>query len=317
MLKRIYKKLKKYNTIVIARHIGPDPDALGSQIALRDILVNAFPRKRVYAVGVPASKFKFMGSLDKMAEEFYEDSLLIALDTPLSNRLDGVDSSRFKDSIKIDHHPLLEEFCQTEWIDEGASSVCQMIMELCYKMKIKINKYAAERLFMGLVSDTNRFLFDYTSTKTFELTTKLLREAKIETPPLYEELYLKPLNEIKFQGYIAQTMSVTENGVGHILLKDETIKEYKVDTATAGNLVNNFNYIEEILVWVMVTEDPKQNVYRVNIRSRGPIINGAAEEYNGGGHKYASGTRLTDYGQVEELIKKLDDICKQYKEEHQ
>ena len=37
--KRIYKAIKKYNTIVIARHIGPDPDALASSLALKDIIL--------------------------------------------------------------------------------------------------------------------------------------------------------------------------------------------------------------------------------------------------------------------------------------
>lgn len=55
--KQIYKKIKEYNIIVIARHIGADPDALGSQFALKSIILNLFPDKKVYAVGNPASKF--------------------------------------------------------------------------------------------------------------------------------------------------------------------------------------------------------------------------------------------------------------------
>ena len=43
--KQIYKKIKKYNTIVIARHVGADPDALASQIGLRDAIKNKFPKK--------------------------------------------------------------------------------------------------------------------------------------------------------------------------------------------------------------------------------------------------------------------------------
>ena len=45
--KKIYKKIKQYDTIVIARHIGPDPDALASSLALKEIILNTFPKKKV------------------------------------------------------------------------------------------------------------------------------------------------------------------------------------------------------------------------------------------------------------------------------
>ena len=66
--KKIYKEIKKYPNIVIARHIGADPDALGSQFALRELIKNKFPKKQVYAIGNPSSRFKFMGILDKIVE---------------------------------------------------------------------------------------------------------------------------------------------------------------------------------------------------------------------------------------------------------
>ena len=69
VIKKIYKKIKKYNTIVIARHIGPDPDAVCSQIALRDTIKATFPSKNVYAVGMSVSRFKSFGTLDKINEE--------------------------------------------------------------------------------------------------------------------------------------------------------------------------------------------------------------------------------------------------------
>ena len=62
MFNKIYRKIKKYNTIVIARHVGADPDALASQIALRESIKKTFPKKNVYAIGYTASKFKYLGN---------------------------------------------------------------------------------------------------------------------------------------------------------------------------------------------------------------------------------------------------------------
>lgn len=313
--KGIYKKIKKYDTVVLARHVGADPDALASQIALRDIIKNTFPKKNVYAVGTPASKFKYIGLLDRFDDTYYNNSLLIVLDTPDSKRVDGVTPSLFTDSIKIDHHPFVEKYCNLELIDDSASSACQLVVELVFNTKLVMTKEAAEKLYMGIISDTNRFLYYYTTPKTFSLVSKLIEKTNIDFTKLYEIMYLRPMKEIKFQNYIASNMTITENGLGYIKIADDILKEHNVDAATAGNLITNFNYIEEMIVWVMFTEDVANNYIRASIRSRGPIINEAASHFGGGGHIYASGARLKNFDDADLFIKELDEVCKKYKEE--
>lgn len=311
--KQIKKQIKIYNNIFIARHIGADPDALGSTIALRDLIKEKYPNKSVYAIGNPANRFKFMGNLDKV-ENIPKNSLLIVLDTPDSKRIDGIDINEFDFIIKIDHHPFIEKYANIEYIDDTASSTCQIILEFIYTCHYKLNKNIAEKLYLGIASDTNRFLYDYTTVKTFELVTKMLKETKINFTSLYESLYCKPLNEVKLQGYIYQNMTVTENGVAYIKITDALIKEFGIDSASAGNMINNLNYVNEILVWIFLSEDVKSNVIRANIRSRGPVINEVASHYGGGGHKFASGARLADWDLADKLISSLDELTKKYLE---
>ena len=317
MKKEIYNKIKKNDKIVIARHIGADPDALGSSIGLKEIILNTFPKKKVSVIGVYSSKFKYMGKLDKLDESEISESLLIVLDTPDTKRIDGIkDVTKFKDVIKIDHHPEIDHFGNTTWVDDTESSVCQMIIELAYETKLKINKSAAEKLFIGLVADTNRFLFYYTTPKTMRLVSKLIDDTKIDFTSLYDDLYARPLSEVRLQGYMAENMIVTENGFAYIKLTDEIIRKFNADPGSSGNLVNNFNNIDEILVWVTFSEDIKQKQIRVNARSRGPIINKTLENYNGGGHKYSSGAKLKSFEEADDLIKDLDELCKNYKKEN-
>ena len=310
--KKIYRQIKKYDTIILARHVGADPDALGSQLGLKAVIEATFPQKKVYAVGYPASKFKYLGSLDKFSEDLYNNSLLIVTDTPDLKRVDGVDPSRFKSSIKIDHHPFVEKFCDIELIDDTASSASQLIIELVFNTKLKMSNEAAEKLYIGLVSDTNRFLFSYTTAKTFDLVSKLIDETKLDFTTLYEKLYLRPVREVRFEGYIANNLKITDNGVGYIMLDDSILSEYGVDAATAGNMVNNFNYIEEIFVWAVFSNDTANGNIRGSIRSRGPIINKVAAQFGGGGHIFASGVRLPDTNAVEQLVEELDNACKEY-----
>lgn len=309
--KTIYKEIKRAKKIVIARHVGPDPDALGSSLGLKDIILNTFPNKEVYVVGSPASRFKYLGALDKLNDSMY-DSLLIVTDTPNKSRIDGVNVSSFKKSIKIDHHPFIEKMCDIEWIDDKSSSASQMIIELVTKTKLKMSLEAAEKLYTGLVADTNRFMFAYSTAKTFKLVSYLLEEANIEITKIYSLLYERPYKEIKFKGFIAQNFTITENKVGFIKITNDMLKEYNVDAATAGNVINDFNHITEMLVWVTATEDKDLGSYRISIRSRGPIINDVAASYGGGGHIYASGARLKTEEEINNLLKDLDECAKEY-----
>lgn len=312
--KQIYKLIKKYNKIVIARHVGADPDALGSTLGLKESILNTFPNKQVYVVGAPAAKHKYIGLLDKFTDDMYENSLLIVLDTPNIARIDGVDVTKFECSIKIDHHPFIEKYADVELIDDTASSASQLVVELIYNTKLKINKETAEKLFIGIVGDTNRFMYYYTTPKTFELVAYMVRETNLDFTNLYENMYLRSIHDLRFQSYIINNLTLTEDGFGYIKLEQDILDKYNIDASTATNVVNGLTYIEEMYAWAIFAYDKANDNIRGSIRSRGPIINEVASKYNGGGHIYASGVREKDFETVDLLINDLNEVCRQYKE---
>lgn len=312
--KQVFEKIKEYDNVVIARHIGADPDALGSQFALKNIILELFSDKKVYAVGNPASRFKFFGSQDKIDNLNTNKSLCIVLDTPDIKRIDGADINNFEFVIKIDHHPIIDKYANIEIIDDNACSSSQLILEFVYENNISLSESCAEKLFLGIVGDTDRFLHDYTSPRTFELVTWLLKDTNIDFTKLYGYLYQRPIAEVRFEGYIYQNLTLTENGVAYVKLTDKLMKEYGVDSAAAGNMINDLKFVNEITVWVFLSEDIKSNLIRANIRSVGPYVNDIATKYGGGGHKYASGVKLKSWEEADKLIKDLDIITKEYKQ---
>ena len=310
--KKIYKEIKKHKKIVLARHIGPDPDALGSTLGLKEIILNTFPNKEVYAVGTPAGKHKYIGDLDIFEDSMYEDSLLIVLDTPDIKRVDGLDPTKFKHKIKIDHHPIVDKYCDIEFVDDTASSACELVIELVYNTPLKLNKEGAEKLYIGLVSDTNRFLYSYTTDKTFNLVSRLIKDTNIDITKLYNNMYLTPISEKKLQSYAILNMTITNNKLGYLILNQEKLDELGTDAATMTNIVNYLNYIDEMITWVIYAYDKNTEMIRASIRSRGPVINTVATHYNGGGHVYASGARLNTFDEVSVMIKELDKVCEEY-----
>lgn len=312
MYNEIYEKIKKHDTIVIVRHIGADPDALASQLALRDSIRLTFPNKKVLAWGNSSARFDYFPRLDKFEE--LSDILLIVTDTPDKKRIDFSWTTNIIDSIKIDHHPYIETFCELEYIDDTASSASELILEFINNTPLLNSDEIAKTIFTGIASDTNRFMFN-ASSKVLRLVSNLFDEYNVDITEVYSNLYMRPLNEVRLQGYIAQNIVVSENGFGYVKISNDTLNKLSVDSGSAGNMVNNFNYIEGMYVWAVITEDIKNNLFKVNIRSRGPVINIVAEKYNGGGHKMASGARLSTMEEVDLLLKDLDESCKIYLEE--
>lgn len=317
IIKKVYNKIKEYDEIVIARHVGPDPDALASQMALKESISLTFPNKKVYAVGVGVSKFKSYGSLDKVDFSTLTKPLLITLDVPNLKRVDGIEDLQYDDILKIDHHPAEDIKGTVNWTEEASSSTCQMITELILNSKLMLNEKIASNLFLGIISDSDRFVLKNTTKETIKITYDLISASNINFTDLYDTLYLRPMSEIKFYAYLTNNLTITENGFGWIEIPLEVFKEYGVDVATASNIINNFNFIKELKAWIFITFEEKTGFYKVNLRSRGPIINTIAAKYHGGGHKFASGAKLLTRDEIPMIINDLDEACKLFNQEQE
>lgn len=312
MEEKILDLIKKYENIIIARHIGGDPDALGATFALKEIILENFKSKNVKVTGASISKFRYFGTHEKVSDEECENALLIALDIPDIKRIDGVDYYKFKDVVKIDHHPEIDKFSNYEIIDIDASSTCELIARFCYKCNLKMPKHAAENIFMGIVADTNRFLFGANKKETYKVVLDLVEKEKINPNYLYELLYKRSISEVRLEGFISLNLKITKNKLGYVKITDDDLKKYGVDSASIGSIMNNYNFIDGLICWVVFTEDIKNNVIRTSARSRGVKINKLFEQYNGGGHVYACGAKLQSFSEADEIIDKLDILCEDF-----
>ena len=85
---KIMNEIDKYETVIIHRHVRPDPDAYGSQLGLKYYLQRKFPEKSIYAVGQPESSLAFIGDLDRVRDDMYQNALVIVCDTANAPRID-------------------------------------------------------------------------------------------------------------------------------------------------------------------------------------------------------------------------------------
>ena len=167
--KKVLKTIKKYDTIVVLRHDVPDFDASGSQFGLTTWIEDNFPKKKVYALG-KAHKF-FSPSLYPLTVENIEledKYLLIIVDVANRPRIDGKDYIEKADCvIKIDHHPLCDDFGDIVIVDEHAAAAAEIIGDMLISFKKKISEKCAYYLYSAIVGDSGRFQYSDTNPRTF------------------------------------------------------------------------------------------------------------------------------------------------------
>lgn len=229
--------------------------------------------------------------------------------------MDGINGLEYDAILKIDHHPAEDIVGDVDWTDSTKSSTCEMIAELLLYSPLAMDTKIAEDLYVGMVFDSDRFLLPNTSAETLKTAYELVKTSNINFVNLYDNLYERSINEEKFRAYLINNIEITENRFGFIFVPSEDLKKFNVEPTSVSNQVNDFYFIKELMCWMFVVYDERNDIYKANIRSRGPVINEVATKYNGGGHKFASGCRTSDYKVIEALAKDLDATCKKYNDE--
>ncbi|MGM8215604.1 DHH family phosphoesterase [Bacillaceae bacterium W0354] len=313
MKSNIISLIKQYKKIIIHRHERPDPDAYGSQAGLGEIIKTAFPEKKVLLAGKEDPTLNYLARLDEVKDEDYNGALVIICDTANEERVCDKRYTLGEKVIKIDHHPNREPYGDVMWVDTGASSTSEMIYELYKEGEnegLKLNDESARLLYAGIVGDTGRFLFPSTTERTFQAA-KELTQYKFNLTELYNHMYDIPLKIAKFRGRLLTDLEPTDNGLAVFKIDKTLLEEYDLTESETQSIVGLPGDIEGIIAWVFFVED--EDVIRVRLRSKGPVINDVAARFNGGGHPMASGARVYSWDEADRLIADLNEVCTTYR----
>lgn len=313
MKRQIIDTIEQYDTIIIHRHIRPDPDAYGSQMGLKALIQDNYPNKKVFAAGNHDETLSYLGRPDIIADEVYHGALVIVTDTANTGRIDDERYSKGDFLIKIDHHPNDDAYGDLLWVNTESSSCSEMIYELYeegrqYK-NWQMTENSARFLFAGIVGDTGRFLFPSTTKRTFEIAGELI-QYPFNRNEIFNGMYEMEENLLKLQGYVYQNFSMDENGAAYIKMPKELLKEYNVTVSETSSLVGSLSNIKGVRAWALFVEE--DNEIRVRLRSKGPVVNELAKKYHGGGHPLASGATAYSWEEVDQVIADLKQLCKEY-----
>ena len=310
VMANILEKIKEFDTIIIHRHVNPDPDAIGSQGGLQKIIQHSFPTKKVYAVGEEVENLHFLHRMDSISDDTYQDALIIVCDTGNQARISDERFNTGNYLIKIDHHPNVEPYGDIEWVNTSYSSTCEMLVDFMdfvshYRNELHMNDEAARLLYAGMIGDTGRFRYDNTKSRTLSCASTLL-QYNFKAQDIFDTMYAAKRETAKFHGYILQHFEVYGKGVASMYISKELMDDFGVNATDASNLVNVLSDIAGNKIWVFFVE--KGDGIRVRIRSKHTKIDKVAIAFNGGGHPLASGASVGNREEAQQLIEALDEL---------
>ena len=314
------EKIYRFNTmlesaerIVIATHMKPDGDAVGSSMGMYHTLkLYDKSAKVTFTNPAPASiTFLTEGNPDILTYEYAKEDtekaildadLIICMDFNAFHRTDTLqDALTISNAAKvlIDHHlaPDTDSFSLV-FSETEISSASELLYHVLMELPVvggnarNLPVEAATAIMTGMTTDTNNFM-NSTYPSTLRMASSLL-EAGVDRDMIIQNVYNSFKEErIRLQGHVLKDLlTITQDGVAYIILDKETIDKYNIQDGDTEGFVNIPLSIKGVLISIFIKED--EDRVRVSIRSRkGTSANRCAKKYfNGGGHENAAGGRL-------------------------
>ena len=311
---KLVKIIEKYDKIAIFRHQKPDYDAQGSQMGLYHFLKDNYPNKDIVYVGenhVTLTPRCFVPTMEVSDEWFGDDVLGIVCDTSEKKRISDERWKKVGYLVKIDHHPDVSHYGKISMVDPSLAAASELVANFClycvYKFGMSLNYDAARNLYIALVGDSGRFLYDSCTVHTFFVAQELIKRGLVLSD-IYHDMYNKDIDSLKVTQYVMNHYQITPKGVAYYIFDDEALQTFGLRPEQGKENINIFDHFDNVKIWLSITEVKEKNEWKVSIRSSKYDIDGVATKYNGGGHAQASGAKLKSLKQLPNLIKDLEDL---------
>ncbi len=298
LFENIIRTIQKSDHILVATHVFPDGDALGSQLALGSILESLGKKVVLYSETPASHLYSFMPGCDKLETQLPDENnfdAAIALDCGDRYRL-GLNMEKILDThlvLVIDHHEGHKEFGDQSWVEPRRSSTGEMIYELAQALGVDISEDAAFCLYTAIVSDTGSFKYDSTSARTFqvagELVARGVKPAEV-AGKLFDNYSIPRLQLMK---EVLATLSLhADNRIATIKVTREMFAATGATHEDTEDLINFPRALGSVKIALFVKE-ADNNFISVSMRSKKQYnVAQVALKFGGGGHRNAAGFRV-------------------------
>ena len=280
---QVVGELRSADKLLLTTHENPDGDALGSLLAMHHILTQLGKDSLMY---MSPDEFP----LPWEYRGFHFDALVGAPPDDIAER-----TIVFLDCGNIDHHHDNTRFGTVNLVCSVASSTAEMVWRIAKELDAEITPDIAKALYVGLVTDTGRFMYENTSATAHRMAAELI-DAGVQPHVVYRELY-EDLPFRRLQLLQRALASVERHDDGAVTIAHLTKGDYEatgaLETDSEG-VVDHMRAVEGTRVAVLVREllsDDRSGMRKVSLRATdGSVdVSRIAREFGGGGHPQAAG----------------------------
>jgi bifunctional oligoribonuclease and PAP phosphatase NrnA len=293
--------VQQHQRFLVATHVRPDPDGLGSQLALADVLEGIGKEVQLVIASNWPPRYNFLDPQRRIARfeppgSQYQADAIVVLDTGTWNQLGDV-GPFFKASpaakVVIDHHVSQDDLGALRLLDSSAEATGRLVYEAVQALGRPLSPRAANALFAALATDTGWFRHRNTTAATFDLAGHLVR-AGADPTSVFEQLYEQnTLARQLLKGLVLSRLKVVE--AGRVAYTEVHVGDYAATGAIPQDTEDMVNFTREIAgveVGVFFLEQPAGGI-KISFRSRSAVdVRQIAEQFGGGGHRLAAATTM-------------------------
>ncbi|MFA5839467.1 MAG: bifunctional oligoribonuclease/PAP phosphatase NrnA [Candidatus Margulisiibacteriota bacterium] len=293
---QIRKKLKSVKTAIIAAHVDPDGDAIGSSLALAMLLEKMRIKATVYSKDNVPEIYNFLPRSGEVVSR-----LPLGARFDVAFMLDASDICRAGDKINIrelakvliniDHHPDNQKYGDINYV-EKMSSVGEQIYQLAKYFKVKIDKNMAVCLYVAMITDTGNFRYENTSIATFLMAADLLKQG-VDTHSITSLIYdNKSVSSIRLRAMAMQQLQFACDGkIGLTVVDDAMMQKAGAKNEELTGLIDLIRSVQGVEVAILFRVDGDK--IKINFRSKQNVnVGEIAKSFGGGGHVKAAGAVL-------------------------
>ena len=294
-IERIAEVVRSGDNFLVASHLNPDGDAIGSSLALGLALEAMGKSVVIYNVDPVPSQFKFLHSAGRIVQDIEPGHVFDAafvLDCAELTRVgrDFEEMVSTKCWINIDHHLTNKEFADISIIDQDACSTGYLVYEVIKALPVEISREMAENIYTTIIFDTGSFRYSNSTIEAFNVAGEMVALGVSPWGVANKVYESQPHGRLKLLQRVLGTLEVSDDGkVASVVVTKQMMKETETGSDATDGFVNYPRSIDGVEVAIMVRE-VGDNEYKISYRSKEKVnVADVAQTFGGGGHRNAAG----------------------------